>query len=101
MWTRSTVKGRTSLGVLYLQRLLKRDNYEETSECVFVLRLLNPDAGVESSNLDSKVENVAELLNMKTRMSTAATIVSGSAKFAAKERGLAIWEREGGKEREG
>lgn len=62
---------------------------------MFVLRLLNPDAGVESSNLDSKVENVAELLNMKTRMSTAATIVSGSAKFAAKERGLAIWEREG------
>lgn len=54
------------------------------------LRLLKPEDGVESSNLDSNVENVAELLKMKIRMNTAATIVSGSAKFAAKERGLVI-----------
>lgn len=55
-----------------------------------ILRLLKPEDGVESSNLDSNVENVAELLKMKIRMNTAATIVSGSAKFAAKERGLVI-----------
>ena len=62
-----------------------------------ILRLLKPEDGVESSNLDSNVENVAELLKMKIRMNTAATIVSGSAKFAAKERGLVIYVGEEGK----